>query len=170
MIQDLIIGDRDALVLGIRRATYGDNVEFELDCSKCDSKSEVTIELDKDVETKNIEDPLVRTFEVSLRNGTAKMCLLNGRAQESFSDTISKKSSAAIVTLMLSKTVVEINGVPTMGREDPIRALSSRDRVTLRDFMNDHQPGPRFNEIPVNCATCGAEYPISLNIGNLFRF
>lgn len=170
VIQDLVIGDRDALILGVRRATYGDGVEFELDCTACGNKSEVTVELDKDIETKTLDDPTVRTFEVPLRAGTAKMCLLTGRSQEAFSDTISKKTTAEVTTLMLSKTVVEINGVPTNGREDSVRALSSRDRTTLKDFMNDHQPGPRFNEIPVNCATCRAEYPVSLGIGSLFRF
>lgn len=170
VIRHLLIGDRDQLVLGIRRATYGDDVEFELNCSECDSKSAVNIELDKDVPVVNIEDPMVRVFDVELRNGAAKVALLTGVAQEAFSEGIGKKSSAEIATLMLAHSVVEINGVPTNGDPNAVRALSSADRQTIRDFNSEHQPGPQITEIPVSCATCGQEYPILLGLPTLFRF
>ena len=170
LLKNLLIGDRDALVLAIRQATYGNDVEFKLDCTACGEESDIRVEIDKDVEVTFMEDPLVRVFDVELRNGAAKVTLLTGVAQEAFSENIGKKTQAEINTTMLAKSVVEINGVPVRGKDNPVRALSAADRSTLTEFIADHQPGPQFKEIPVPCATCGEEYPISLGLPNLFRF
>lgn len=169
-LRGLLIGDRDALVLGIRRATYGNGVDFNLDCVACGNKSEVEVELDKDVPVVKLDDRYKRTFMVPLRHGEAEVTLINGDAQEALGASIDRKTPAEVNTLMLSKSVIKINGVPTMSQLDAIKALSAADRATLSDFMNDHQPGPQFKEILVPCATCGAEYPVSLGLSNLFRF
>lgn len=173
ILRNLLIGDRDALVLGIRQATYGNNVEFKLHCPICDSDSEAYVELDKDIPIIKPEDPLLREFDVPLKNGTAKVVLLNGFAQEAFSENILNKKQTEINTAMLSKSVVEINGMAISGEDsrDAVRALSSGDRQTLVDFMGQHNIGPQFNEgVEVPCATCGEEYPVSLGLPNLFRF
>lgn len=170
VLQSLLIGDRDALVLGIRRATYGDDVEFKLNCSVCGKESAVTIELDKDIPVTELEDPLNRIFIVPLKHGEAKVQLLNGLAQERFSEDMGKKTQAETNTIMLSRSVVEINGVQVRNGEDPVRALSSGDRSKILEFLGEHQPGPQMNEIPVNCATCNEEYPILVGLPSLFRF
>lgn len=172
-IRGLLLGDRDTLVLAIRQATYGNEVDFEMDCDACGEKSTVIIDLNTDIKVKEMTDPLVRSFEVQLRKGMAKVELLTGYAQEAFSESVSKKvrTQAEVSTLMLARSVVEINGSPTFAQENAVRALSSADRKTLLDFITDIQPGPLMQEpIPVNCATCGKEFPISLGLGNLFRF
>lgn len=113
----LLIGDRDALVLGVRRATYGNDLEFKLSCTICEKESLVTIDLEDDIKVTRLEEPLVRTFDVVLRHGTATVALLNGAAQEAFSEGIGKKTSAEVNTVMLANSVVEINGVSVRGRE-----------------------------------------------------
>ena len=91
LLKNLLIGDRDALVLAIRQATYGNDVEFKLDCTACGEESDIRVEIDKDVEVTFMEDPLVRVFDVELRNGAAKVTLLTGVAQEAFSENIGKR-------------------------------------------------------------------------------
>jgi hypothetical protein len=170
MVRNLLIGDRDALVLGIRKATYGDEIDFTLNCTTCDEESEIKVSIDDDIEVIKLDPPNERIFDVQLRNGSAKVMLLNGVAQEAFSENIGKKTQAEINTIMLAKSVVEINGNPVRGRDDPVRALSAGDRSTITDFIAERQPGPQFKEIKVPCATCGTEYPISLGLPSLFRF
>lgn len=169
LIQTLLIGDREALLLGIRRATYGDTVEQKMVCPNCEEDNDITIELSKDVPVKSMDDPLTRVFDVELRHGTAKVRLVNGTVQEAFSAALSKKTPAEINTLMLSKSVVEINGQPVLSPEQ-VKALSKMDRETLIDFIAEHQPGPDMRDISVPCATCREEMMISLTLGNLFRF
>jgi hypothetical protein len=171
-LQGLLIGDRDALVLGVRQATYGNEVEFKLKCTECDTDSVINVLIDEDVPVIKLEDPLKRTFDVKLRNGEfAKVTLLTGAAQEAYSEGIEKKTNAEINTVMLAKSVVAINGMPVGGRNEDVLRLSSADRGTLTDFIAEHQPGPQLNkEIPVPCAVCGKEYPVFLGLPNLFRF
>lgn len=169
-IRSLLIGDREALVLGIRQTTYGNNVEFKLTCTVCGMESDIAVELDKDVPITEMEDRRARVFDVPLKHGYAKIGLLTGAAQEAFSESIERKTRAEINSIVLAKSVIEINGVQTFGGDDPVRALSSADRTTLVDFIQEHQPGPQLKEIPVPCATCGEEYPILLGLQNLFRF
>jgi hypothetical protein len=172
IIRRLLIGDREALVLGIRQATYGNEVDFKLSCAACEKDSSVIIFIDKDVPVTTLDDPLKREFDVPLRNGgTAKVRLLDGTAQEAFSEGLGKKTTPEINTIMLARSVIAVNGRPVMSREDDVRQLSSADRSTLAQFIAEHQPGPQLNEgVEVPCATCGEKYPILLGLNNLFRF
>ena len=175
-IRSLLLGDRDALWLGIRIATYGPDVEYKLVCTECDTddkptESMVTIDLTEDVPVKELEDPQKQVYEVELRHGVAKVKLLDGYAQEKFSVNLGKKTQAEINTIMLANSVTEINGISTRGKEDAVRALSSQDRGTIMDFIVETQPGPELgSEIEVHCAKCDAEYPIILAPASLFRF
>lgn len=170
VVRDLLVGDRDALMLGIRTATYGNEVEFKLHCDTCGNDSAVGIELDNDIESVQMEDPLVREFDIPLRHGHAKVALLNGRAQEAFAGDLFKKTQAEINTIVLAHSVMSINDEPVLGREDDVKRLSAADRATLADFMAEHQPGPKLTEpIQVHCATCGEEYPMTLGLPAMFR-
>lgn len=171
VIKSLLIGDRDALMLGIRQVTYGNNIDYKLHCDKCGNDSIATVHIDEDISVKMMEDPLVREYEVPLRKGYAKVTLLDGAAQEAFSKNFEKRTGPELNTIMLSKSVIDINGQPTYGQEEHVRALSTADRATLVEFISEHQPGPELgNEILVPCATCGTEYPILLGIAQFFRF
>ncbi len=172
VLRSLLIGDRDALMLGVRQATYGNDVEFKLSCTVCDNESLIQVQIDPDVSVIKLADPLVREFDVKLRKGgNARVRLLTGEAQEAYSGDIGKKTQAEITTVMLAKSVVAVNGKPVGGRTEDVQWLSAADRQTISDFISEHQPGPQLNkEIPVACATCGEEYPILLGIPNLFRF
>lgn len=172
VLRSLLIGDRDALMLGVRRATYGNEVEFKLACNVCDNDSLIKVLIDEDVPVTRLDDPVVREFEVALRNGGHAMVrLLNGEAQEAFSGDAGKKTQAELTTVMLAKSVVAINGKPVMGRTEDVLMLSAADRQTITDFIAEHQPGPQLNkEIPVSCSVCGQEYPVLLGLPNLFRF
>lgn len=170
-IRSLLIGDRDQLWLGIRIATYGPEVEYTLTCADCDEKSLVTVDLNDDIPVRKLDDPLKREYEVELRNGVAKVKLLDGVAQEKYSTNLGKKTQAEINTIMLANSVLSINGLPTKGKEDAVRALSSQDRGTIMDFVIETQPGPQLGtEIEAHCSKCDAEYPIVLSPGSLFRF
>lgn len=168
-LREMLSGDRDALLLGVRRATYGDLVEFKITCAVCDTESIINIELDKDIKIIYIDDPLVRKFEVPIGSGFATIKLLDGKTQEAFSENVGKKTQAQINTILLANTVIAVNGIPTAGREDPVKMLGMADRAKILKYLEEHQPGPQFGDIPVNCATCGEEYPITLGLPSLFR-
>lgn len=171
-LRNLLIGDRDFLMLAIRKATYGPTIDFKINCSVCESDSIATVDIDDDVEIVPLEDRYARKFTVQTRHGNVTIKMLNGRDQELYlGGVMSKKTSAELNTIILAKSVLDINGNPTFGKEEAVRALPSGDREKVVEFINEHQPGPALGkEIPVYCATCNAQYPIFLGLGNLFRF
>lgn len=170
MLRHLLIGDRDQLLIGVRKATYGPEMKFVINCTNCGEQSDIGIDLNEDLEVSELEDPLVRTFEVPLRRGVALVKLLDGADQEAYSENFARKTQAEIDTVMIAKSLLEIDHVALFGDEMMVRALPAVDRATLVDFIAAHQPGPKTNEIRVNCATCAQEYPILIGLGNLFRF
>jgi hypothetical protein len=169
-IRNLLIGDRDALMLGIRKATYGDTVKFTLTCGNCGEDNDLEIDLNTDIPVTVLQDPLERIFEVPLRRGSAQVTLLTGIVQEAFAENMDRKTQAEVNTVMLSKSVTSIRGIQTFGQAEPVKALSAGDRDTLIDFIREHQPGPQFREIPVPCAVCRTDFQIILGLPNLFRF
>lgn len=171
-LSDLLIGDRDALTLRIRQATYGDTVRLTLTCQVCKERSAIEASIDNDVPSTALEDPSQRTFTTHLRNGApVEIALLTGRDHEVLMRA-SNLSRAETDTLVLVRSVRSIGGEEVIGEgdRDRILALSAGDRALLVDFINDVQPGPKLNDIPINCATCGERYPLNLTLWNLFRF
>jgi hypothetical protein len=174
VLRDLLIGDRDALMLGIRKASYGSFVKFDgYKClnQSCAEELNVSVDIDDDVKTIMLDDPYTRTFTVELRNGSAEIVMVDGRMQEMFQAEINKRTPAEMTTLMLSRSIIAVRGKRPLDREEAVRQLSSGDRATLVDFLNAHQPGPKLGEpIYVNCPVCNTPFPIILGLGNLFRF
>jgi hypothetical protein len=171
-IRNLLIGDRDYLMLAVRKVTYGPTIDFKINCSVCGNDSIATVDIDDDVEIIGLEDRTQRKFTVHTRHGEVTIKMLNGRDQEMYlGGVMSKKTPAELNTIILAKSVLDINGVPTHGKEEAVRALPTGDREKVVEFINEHQPGPALGkEIPVHCATCNTQYPIFLGLGNLFRF
>ena len=173
VLRQLLIGDRDALTLGVRQATYGDEVEFTLICTECERESNVVVKLSEDVPIKKMDDPTARLYQASLRSGEpVTLQLLNGAAQEGLSENYLKLTTAEVTTTMIAYSLVQIGErrILVHERNDVARSLSAADRETLIEAISGAQPGPQLgNPIVINCATCGKEHPLTLGLPNLFR-
>jgi hypothetical protein len=96
MIRAMLIGDREALLLGIRRVTYGNEVQFKLNCESCGTESDVDVLLDSDVEIRKLDDPKVREWDVPLKHGTARIQLMTGLMQEALGESLGKKTAPKV--------------------------------------------------------------------------
>lgn len=166
-LQALLAGDRTALLMGIRRATYGDDIDMALECSKCQGKFEATVNLVEDVKTRSLDNPMQRESEVLLRSGKyASVRYINGADQEyAYGDgtlTLAEQN-----TRLLSRVVTKIDGKPVLG-EDPIRKMGLQDRNTLLRWVNDNAPGPLLGEVSVPCHFCGEVSPLAIGLLDLF--
>lgn len=176
MLPELLIGDRDEIVLGIRTATYGDVVEvFGWSCPACGAPlDKLSFSLEEDIDRKNMADPAGESvFEVKLRNGRAKVRLITAGVLASAHDmpnlTVPQQND-----IILSKTIETwtdkhgqthlIPGFPSM-----VRQMSSPDRQKILRELSDRQPGPRYTEIGFKHDGCGEEVTLALGITDLFR-
>ena len=128
LLKDLVVGDRDAVILFIRQATYGDDIVVpDWECPSCGNKTNLTIPI-SDITTKEINDPEGYNFTVSLKNKRkAFVRLANGHDQMSLYDN-QKLNQAERDTILLSRCVITLTdadgtehslaGMPSLSKED----------------------------------------------------
>ena len=172
-LRELLIGDRDALILGIRRATYGNEIELkDWICPACGDMSDLAVTL-HDIPTNEIEIP-EDTFEVPLRKGgKAVVRLAIGEDQLTVYENL-KLSQPERDTMLLSRCVLSISGKDggsraMAGFSSLARDLSIPDRKAILTQLVDRQPGPRFSEIKHTHGACGNEVALLIGVGDLFR-
>ena len=51
-LDKLLSGDRDAILIGIRRVTFGDTLNFKIQCGNCAAEQDASVDLVKDVPVK----------------------------------------------------------------------------------------------------------------------
>lgn len=164
----LLAGDREALLLAIRKATFGSEVEVSTVCDKCPELQTFKIDLDKDVEVKKLDDPIRdRRFTVELKAGLAKVNLPTGDVQTQIINA-TDKNSAELDTMLLAACVTEIGDQPVLNA-NRIRTLGITDRRLLLDEIAKRNPGPQLSEIKKACGTCGQEVYLPLTLAELFR-
>lgn len=172
LLESLLIGDRDTLLLAIRRATYGDHLVFrEVTCPACDAVFDTDIDLAEEVPIK--ESDGVGPIPVALRNGTALIRPATGRDQRAVYDLGLEATVPQMNTTLIACCLLELDGeeVATLPDEPETvaRKLGLKDRDTILEALMAAQPGPKYEEVKVSCPSCSKEYPLTLGVVDLFR-
>lgn len=169
ILDSMLIGDRDFLLLAIRRATYGDEVELtEVACPHCGDMQEVSVDLSTDVPIARWDDPENdRYFEVTSRGKVFQVSMPVGQTQR---EIINKGdvTVAEMNTILLSGAVMSIDGTPSMG-VSTVRNLGIADREAITREIAKRYTGPRLNAVEKECPSCGETITIALAMGALFR-
>lgn len=173
LIGELLLGDAELLYMEIRRATYGDAIEYEnIQCPHCGETMDLTIEID-DIPIARLEKSEDRFFDVPLRRGRVAHCRL-----PRFSDLISELANESLNdaerrTILLSRVVLSVtdasgNTAPIAGSVDGARVLPTADRTAIIEALGKRKVGPKYNEVKFTHETCGEEVPFPLAMGDLF--
>lgn len=168
-LDQLLSGDRDALLIGIRRVTFGDTIEFEMSCPHCGTELELSVDLNKDIPIKTLEDPINdRTFTyMSKKHGAIVASLPTGLVQKKLIEN-SDKTSSELNTILLAGCVKSVNGEPSIGATTAL-TLGMADRENIIKEIFDRTPGPRLGEVTTTCEACGEELSTPLSLADLFR-
>jgi hypothetical protein len=166
----LLIGDRELLLMGIRRVTYGDDLELVTQCSHCLHVDPHYVFKLSSVEVRPLQDPAdaISGFDVELPSGAVARAVLPRAADQDALLTSDTENPGEINTLMLAKCVQKING-QLLFNEGPLRAMSIRDRRALLLALNDRTPGPRLGEAKRVCNACDKEFDLQIGLLDLFR-
>ena len=169
VLDNLLTGDRDAILLGIIKATFGRTTEMSVFCSGCKDFKTVAIDLDTDIKTKVLPDPVNdRVFTVKGKAGEIIVQLPTGITQKELINN-ADKSVAELNTVLLEKTVVNIAGSPVYSKLQ-VQNLSVVDRKKIVEEINKRVPGPQFDDVTISCPDCESEVTVPINLGSLFRF
>jgi hypothetical protein len=173
LLSQMLIGDREAVILGIRKATYGSEIKVnEWTCPDCSNTADLTFSVD-DIPVTKLDDPDEAVFTVPLRKGgKAKIRLANGEDQLAVFDK-PNLTQAQRETIMLSRCVISITdssgseklmaAFPSMSR-----TMSVPDRHTILTALAERQPGPKYNQVKFDCVNCSKEQRVTVTIGELF--
>lgn len=173
MRNELLIGDRDTILLGIRKATFGNEIEMpEVICTKCNRLiGDVTIQLDT-IPINELEPRDVREFKIPLRkSGTFAVVRLPNGADFMTLGKNDKLSPPEQNTVLLSRCVLSINGQSVNGSTVAVNKLGVSDRKKILKFVDNTQPGPRYDKIEFthDDSDCGETTSLGINVMDLFR-
>jgi hypothetical protein len=164
----LLSGDRDAILLGIRRVTFGQTTDVMVRCSFCSDEHVTTLDLLTDVPTTSLKDPVEdRQWEMDTKRGKAVVALPNGITQKRLMENYDK-TPAELNTLLLSGCIVELDGAPSLGASTAL-SLGMADRNKIVDEIIKRNPGPRLGEVKKACKACGEDILLPLSLLDLFR-
>lgn len=167
ILDDLLVGDRDAILLGILKATFGSKIKIPIFVDGEDKLVEVDV--NTDIKVKLLTDPInERVFTVKGKSIDYTVKLPNGVVQREMINNM-EKTPAELSTIVLENTVVRIGENPVYSKSQ-VLALSVIDRRKIIDEINKRAPGPQFEDVVVVDPETGSEVTVPINLGSLFQF
>lgn len=169
MLDSLLSGDRDALLLGIYRMTFGTVAEVQAWCGGCREAKTVGIDTYSDIKTKTLVDSIEdRNFIVKGKKSEYLVTLPTGVTSKLLAAD-PDRNYAENLTILLEQTVLQIDGRPSLGKFQ-IQNLGIVDRNKIATKIAERNPGPQFEDITVTCPDCESEVMVPINLGTLFQF
>jgi hypothetical protein len=169
VLDDLLAGDRDALLLGIYKATFGNPAELNAYCSGCEDYKTVNVDLSTEIKYRILGDPVGdRKFTVQGRGKEYTVILPDGRCQKELL-TSTDKTVSELSTILLENTVSEIDGLVVYNKQS-VKNMGVLDRRKIATEITKRNPGPQFEDLTVTCPDCESEVVVPISLGNLFRF
>lgn len=169
ILDQMFAGDRDSLLLGIYKATFGNTADVPSFCSGCKDYKTIQVDIDDDIKTVKLSDPIAdRRFVVSTKKHEYVLVLPSGKVQKELTINADKTISE-LTTLLLEGTVIEIDGQRVLTRGQ-IQDIGVSDRRAIATELDKRSFGPILDQVKATCPECGGEVVAPINIGTLFRF
>lgn len=166
-LDNLLSGDRDAILIGIRRVTFGPTLDFNIQCNSCSAEQEVSVDLVDDVPVKKLDDAIYdRTWEIKTKKGVVKVTLPTGSTHKKLMEN-TDKTAAELNTMLLAGCVLSVDGRPSIGAHT-VLSLGMGDRNKIIREIIKRNPGPRLEEVTKVCKACGDKIQLPLGLTDLF--
>lgn len=176
---DLLIGDRNALMVAIRITGYGAEYDAEIQCNECQVKAPAHFNLGElPIQRLEIEpvQPGLNLFEFQLpySKKNIKFKFLSGKEEEEISVTAEKQKKLGLgqgdhaVTTGLLYSIVSVEGIEDRAKiSNFIKMMPARDSLALRNFIKDNEPGIRMKQ-DATCSACGHTEEVNMPLGVSF--
>ena len=164
-LSSLVSGDRDSILLAIRRVTFGNDVDVALTCTSCGVRDGYVIDLKNDVPVVDGNNPTI--WDIKTKNGVITVTMPTGTTQKRVIEN-NEKTAAELSTIFLSGCIIQVDREPVVGSRIAL-ALGIADREMILREILQKTPGPRLMEVSKTCKACGDEIPVPLSLADLFR-
>jgi hypothetical protein len=170
----MLIGDRDAIVIGVRILTFGSHMHVPVICPTCRYDFTIDLDLESDIDTKELPDnkggdPRSRVREFTLPRGqVVKVNLIDGAAQlAAYGDIGEELNNRERESLLIRECVYSINDEPVSSLAE-IKKLSANDRREILKFLDENACGPQWGRVEQECPNCQAKFDLPLSLVALF--
>jgi len=172
---ELLGGDRNALMVAIRITGYGPEYKAEIECAECSVKSPHAFNLGE-LPIKRLElepvAPGANLFQFLLpySKKTVKFRFLTGRDEEEIMLMNEKQKKLGLggesnVTTNLMHSIVSIDGIEDRAKiVNFIKHMPARDSLALRNYIRDNEPGVLMKQ-ETSCPSCGHSEEVSMPLG-----
>lgn len=174
---DLLIGDRNALMVAVRITGYGHQYDGKIQCSGCGESSDRQFNLAAlEIKQPTLQPVAPGQNEFEFRfsrynNVPVRFRFLTGHDEEEImrSAEIQKKKlniqTESLVSTRLLYSLVSINGISDRSKlAQFVKVLPARESSELRKYMDDNMPGVQMKQMSV-CPLCGHEEEVTIPIG-----
>ncbi len=175
-IDQLISGDRNALMIGIRCTGYGSEYRPEMECVACGKKQVKTFDLSqlaiKELETDPITEGVNEfSFTLPVTKASVTFKMLTGKDEEEL--LIAQERKKKIVNSLVDTNVsdqIKATLLSVNNQRDKAKLaffvdnMPGRDSLALRDKMKTVQPGIDMTQL-FECDFCDHTEEVSIPIG-----
>ena len=170
LVADMLVGDRDYLLLRLRQIEVGDEVHQVLRCPApaCAKK----VDLDFSISElpvrrmERIEDGYDLSLHVAEGAPLAARSRLPSGADLEAVWPLLAVNAAEANTRLYSRLLQRVEGMPRLD-EDALRAMPLRLRNQLAQFIASHAPGPDL-AIEIGCPHCGTDMSYRFDLTAFF--
>ncbi len=182
-VNDMISGDRNALMVAIRITGYGADYSVKIDCPKCETNQDFEINLTSlpikelnlsaMVQVEQFTNEFRFMLPMTKRSVTYKF--LTGKEEEKILQDMEAKKKKGIVqenliTTRLINSVMSIDG--NTDRDFIVRFctnMPARDSLALRKHIDENEPGVTMtHEFMCKNSQCGHQEVVSVPMGPSF--
>lgn len=177
-VDEMISGDRNALMTALRITGYGADYTVQVDCPECGATNKQTFML-TDLPIKRLEiNPVAEgsnifEFELPVTKKKVQFRFLTGK-DETEMNTIAERQkkqglkSDNLVTSRLNFSVVAVDGVTDKSKVGMfIKNMPARDSLALRKHIDSNEPGIEMKSW-MQCDSCDEHSEVNLPIGASF--
>lgn len=181
-INDLLIGDKNALFIAARKSAYGENYTTKIKCPECSVESNIEINLsvlkakplNSDVLTKG-ENKL--SFKLPNSNKVVTVSLLTHKDETDIDAELkalakfngTNNTNSPEITTRLKYTIKSIDGDFDRGKIKNFvdTQLTAKDSLALRKFVRENTPDMDMN-FDFTCPACGHQVKMNVPLGANF--
>lgn len=179
--EEMIIGDRTALMIGIRVTGYGSDYYVSAVCQNCEHKNNINVDLTS-IPIKRLAisplQPGMNRFEYVLPVTKKKIHFKYNTAKEErerkiASDALQKLTGSPVsntITSYLENSIVSIDGITDRAKiKHFVLNMPAYDSKSLRNFISDNEPGMDMRTtFKCSNSKCNSENEIALPITSEF--
>jgi len=174
-IDDLISGDKNAIMTFLRISGYGEDYEVKIECPSCEEEIQHTFDLTKlAVRTIDLvpEDKNNPTFDLELPSGNwVKFKFLTSAEENEITEVLEltkKKTGSPLernITTRYSRQILSVNGDDSQDTiQNFIRTMTVRDSRAFRKYLSDNEPDVIMKQ-EYSCPMCANKEEVDIPIG-----